>query len=180
MGIDNTKSVSPESSCDWEPSEPGPTEGGSSRLYKFQGDFTWQGVETETYKLPSATWCGVLRRTLVGKKGERASFQVRYFEIEPGGFSSLEKHTHEHVVIPIRGCAKAIVGTQCYEVAFLDTLYIAPEAAHQFVNDGREPFGFLCIVDAERDRPRPVSEEELAGILNSDETKKVVKLGSNR
>jgi len=34
-------------------------------------------------------------------------------------------------------------------------VYIAPGDPHQFRNDeGDEPFGFLCIVNAERDRPQ--------------------------
>jgi ribulose-bisphosphate carboxylase large chain len=40
---------------------------------------------------------------LSGKRGESQRFHVRYFEIAPGGYSTLEKHEHEHVVIPIRG-----------------------------------------------------------------------------
>lgn len=45
----------------------------------------------------------ILRTELVGKNGESCQFHVRYFEVGPGGYSTLEKHVHEHVVIPIRG-----------------------------------------------------------------------------
>jgi len=30
---------------------------------------------------------------------------------------------------------------------------VAPEEVHQLRNPADEPFGFLCIVDHERDRP---------------------------
>ena len=30
---------------------------------------------------------------------------------------------------------------------------------HQFVNAGDTPFGFLCIVDAQRDRPQPATRD---------------------
>ena len=45
----------------------------------------------------------ILRTELIGKHGESCAFHVRYFEVGPGGYSTLEKHQHEHVVIPIRG-----------------------------------------------------------------------------
>ena len=36
--------------------------------------------------------------------------------------------------------------------------YVSPDDPHQFRNpeDATEPFGFLCIVNAERDRPQAV------------------------
>jgi ribulose-bisphosphate carboxylase large chain len=37
---------------------------------------------------------------------------------------------------------------------YLDTLYIAPEVPHQLTNPYKEPFGFFCIVNAKRDRPK--------------------------
>ncbi|MGO9605037.1 MAG: hypothetical protein ACLQAT_16900 [Candidatus Binataceae bacterium] len=40
----------------------------------------------------------------------------------------------------------------------MDTIYIAPDRAHQLIAIGNEPLGFFCIVDAKRDRPRPVVE----------------------
>jgi hypothetical protein len=41
---------------------------------------------------------------------------------------------------------------------FLDTLYIAPEAPHQLSNPFREPFGFFCIVNAKRDKPKMIKK----------------------
>jgi quercetin dioxygenase-like cupin family protein len=83
---------------------------------------------------------------------------VRYFEIAPGGHSTLEQHEHEHVVIPIRGRGEAQFGCYIYQVSFGDIVYVAPNDPHQFRNPdtNREPFGFLCIVNAQRDAPRPV------------------------
>jgi len=31
---------------------------------------------------------------------------------------------------------------------------VPPDAVHQLRNEGDAPFGFLCIVDRDRDRPR--------------------------
>lgn len=133
-------------------------QGNHSKVIRHQGGFTWQGVPLEAYKPTTDTWRGITRRELSGKRGESQAFHVRYFEIAPGGHSTLEKHEHEHVVIPIRGGGEVQFGCYIYRVGFGDVIYIAPNDAHQFRNPGdtAEPFGFLCIVNAKRDTPQPV------------------------
>jgi oxalate decarboxylase/phosphoglucose isomerase-like protein (cupin superfamily) len=49
-----------------------------------------------------------------------------------------------------------------FDVGSFDHVYVPSNAPHQFVNSGDEPFGFLCIVDTERDRPRALTTQELA------------------
>src|SRR5690606_38853946 len=92
----------------------------------------------------------------IGNRGERTRFHVRYFEIDPGGFSSFECHRHEHVVVVLRGSGEVRLGRSTKKMGFLDIAYIAPDAPHQLRNPTEEPFGFLCIVNARRDRPKPV------------------------
>jgi ribulose-bisphosphate carboxylase large chain len=111
----------------------------------------------DEYKQAAEHWQGVARMVLVGGHGEKTRFQVRYFEIAPGGFSSLERHVHEHAVVVLRGRGQVRLGDAVHELNFGDTVYVAPNAPHQFRNpSAAEPFGFLCVVDAERDRPAPV------------------------
>ncbi len=140
-------------------------DGRSSRLYRHRGDYRWEGVQPEPYKAPSEDWAAALRMVLVGQSAEPLDFQLRYFELEPGGFTSLEKHEHAHVVIVVRGKGTVIAGSECWHVGFLDTVYIAPLTPHQLLNAGDEPFGFFCIVDAVRDRPQPLSPGELKRLL---------------
>jgi quercetin dioxygenase-like cupin family protein len=126
---------------------------------RFAPDFRWTGIALEPYKLAThrgGEFRGASRQVLAGKLGERGAFHVRYFELEPGGFTSLESHRHSHFVIAIRGRGEARVGSGRYELRSMDALYIAPNAPHQIAARGRGAFGFLCIVDADRDRPRPV------------------------
>ena len=133
-------------------------EGNHSKVIRHGGDFTWTDVPLEAYKATTEYWKGVTRRELSGKRGESQNFHVRYFEIAQGGYSTLEKHEHEHVVIPIRGQGVVQFGCYIYEVGMGDVVYIAPLDPHQFRNPDTndEPFGFLCIVNAERDAPQPV------------------------
>jgi quercetin dioxygenase-like cupin family protein len=128
-----------------------------SRVLRWRPDFRWEGVPVEAYKAPADHWCGILRASLAGERGERTAFHVRYFEIAPGGFSSLEHHEHEHVVVVLRGRGEVTLGGEVHSLGFGDVVYVAPNEVHQFRNAAGEPFGFLCVVDAQRDRPLPVS-----------------------
>jgi ribulose-bisphosphate carboxylase large chain len=135
-----------------------PIDGNHSKVIRHQGDFTWQDVPLEAYKATTELWKGITRRELIGKRGESPHFHVRYFELQPGGYSTLEKHEHEHAVIAIRGRGEIQFGCYVYTVGFGDVVYVAPDDPHQFRNpdDATEPFGFLCVVNSERDRPQAV------------------------
>lgn len=137
------------------------TSGGPNRsaFYRHMGDLRWTGVKDEQYKEASGGWARIIRRVLVGGRGESARFHVRYFEIAPGGYSSLEHHRHEHVVICVKGKGRVRMGRTARTLQFLDTVYIAPDAVHQLANPYREPFGFLCIVNARRDRPKVITQK---------------------
>jgi ribulose-bisphosphate carboxylase large chain len=124
-----------------------------SRVVRFGADFRWLGVPVADYKAPGDHWCGIRRSTLVGDQGEQTQFQLRYFEIAPGGFSSLEHHRHEHAVVVLRGRGEVRLGEDRFDLGFGDLVYVRPDEVHQFRNPHAEPFGFLCIVDAQRDAP---------------------------
>ena len=110
-------------------------------------------------------WRGISRHTLV-----RGAIEIRYFEIAPGGFSSLEKHAHEHAVFAVRGRGRALVGDQVVEPAPLDLVQTTPWLPHRWVNEGDEPFGFLCTVEGERDRPQPLDDAEWEALLGDPRT----------
>jgi ribulose-bisphosphate carboxylase large chain len=130
-----------------------------SRLYKHKGAFRWEGIKPERYKPSGEGWADIVRQTLIGNRGETARFHLRYFEISPGGKSSFEMHKHEHVVIGVRGRGICIVGKKKLHVEFLDTLYIEPGMPHQLQNPYDQPFGFFCIVNARRDKPKNLPEK---------------------
>jgi ribulose-bisphosphate carboxylase large chain len=127
-------------------------------VIRHLGTYEWKDVPLEPYKADTESWRGITRRELAGKRGESTRFHVRYFEIEPGGYSTLEKHAHEHVLVVQRGRGEVQLGCYIFRVGFGDVVYVAPNDPHQFRNpdDAGEPFGFVCVVDAERDAPRAV------------------------
>ncbi|MFP4013153.1 MAG: RuBisCO large subunit C-terminal-like domain-containing protein [Chitinispirillaceae bacterium] len=125
-------------------------------ILPFSG-YRWGGREVQEYKQEGRIpFRGILRSELVGRFGENTSFDLRYFEIEPGGFSSFEKHIHEHVIIGVRGEGVLLKKNNTFKIKEHDIAYVAPLEAHQLRNDGDSPFGFFCIVDHVRDKPRQV------------------------
>jgi ribulose-bisphosphate carboxylase large chain len=47
-----------------------------------------------------------------------------------------------------------MAGNKKYRVGYLDIIYIRPGEPHQLKNPFNEPFGFFCLVNAKRDRPK--------------------------
>lgn len=142
------------SSCDVD--APGLTLLESARSAYDAAKFSWQGAADEPYKSDSAaSWEGIRRVTLLGPRQHGMDFHVRYFEVAPGGHSSREKHEHEHVVIGWRGQGIVEFDGREEPVKVGDIVYVAPQSVHQFrcAADAQVPFGFLCLVNAERDRP---------------------------
>jgi ribulose-bisphosphate carboxylase large chain len=128
---------------------------GSIGYLPFRADYSWGSRKVTIYKASAEVdFKGVTRQELIGKFGEKTGFDLRYFEIEPAGFSSLEKHDHTHVIISIRG--HGILQLDDEEIALYpnDIAYVAPMQVHQLRNNTDKPFGFFCLVDRERDRPK--------------------------
>src|SRR2546422_6180182 len=74
-----------------------------SKVLRFDG-FRWDGVPVRQYKTGDVPYRDVTRQTLLGDAAgeEPFSFVTRYFEIQPGGYSTLERHRHPHAVVVIR------------------------------------------------------------------------------
>jgi quercetin dioxygenase-like cupin family protein len=127
--------------------------------------FRWEGIALSAYK-PGGTHFAGITRQLLFDGGDGLSCQLRYFELEPGGYSSLERHRHEHAIMVIRGTGRALVGDRILELGTHDLVRVPPMTWHQF-RAGDEPFGFLCLVDCGRDTPERPDEGALA-VLRRD------------
>jgi quercetin dioxygenase-like cupin family protein len=128
-------------------------------LRKALPNFRWQGVEPRAYKDEAAApFKSVTRQVLASAPELRG--ELRYFEVAPGGWTTLERHNHVHAVTILRGAGQALVGDEVVDVGPLDLVSVPAWAWHQFRAAADEPLGFLCMVDAERDRPQlPTSEQ---------------------
>jgi len=133
---------------------PGSKAGDIRELMKFKPDFSWEGRESAAYKMSAEMpFKDVKRFELIGKQGENTAFDLRYFQVEPGGYSSKEKHNHTHVIIGVRGQGVLEFENHRLDINPNDVAYVQPMQVHQLKNETDEPFGFYCIVDHERDRP---------------------------
>lgn len=125
--------------------------------------FRWEGVEHRPYKDDDeAPFKTISRQTLFSDP--RLLGELRYFEIEPGGYSTLERHEHMHAVLVLRGRGTCLVGTSVHALGPHDLVTILPFTWHQFRATSGEPLGFLCLVNSDRDRPQLPSAEDIAAL----------------
>lgn len=124
--------------------------------------FRWEGVPVVPYKEGDGThFKGVTRQVLV-RDVDRLGAELRYFEIDPGGHSTLEQHGHVHAVMIVRGRGACLVGDAVHRVSPHDLVSVPPDTWHQFRAASEEPLGFLCLVRCDRDRPRRPGADDLA------------------
>lgn len=138
-----------------------------TRLHVGQAEpFRWDGVAELAYKETGSEFRDVTRRVLFDAEHGQG-VQVRYFEVGPGGHTTLERHEHTHSVIPVRGAGRCLVGSEVFDLALHDLVFVPAWAWHQFRAAADRPLGILCLVTAERDRPvRPTAAE--LDLLRSD------------
>ena len=120
---------------------------------RHRGDFHWEGVDVLKYKQDEATpFKDVTRQVLFDATDPPA--QLRYFEVAPGGWTTLERHNHVHAVMVIRGRGQCLVGDRAWDIDTHDLVSVPPMTWHQFRAAPGEALGFLCLVASERDRPQ--------------------------
>ncbi len=118
-----------------------------SCVHKFKGadvSFEWQGVVYQDYGSSAAQ--GVAVQWLIGAQERAPHFAMRYFEIEPGGWTSLDSHEHDHGVVILKGRGRVLLGDDEFDLSFGDIVYVSPYELHQFRNLGPERLGFLCVI----------------------------------
>jgi hypothetical protein len=72
----------------------------------------WDGVELLAYKAEgSAPFKDITRQVLFGDP--RIAAELRYFEMAPGGHSTLERHEHMHAVMILRGRGLVWLAMRC-------------------------------------------------------------------
>jgi len=122
-----------------------------SVVHSFTGtknNFTWQGIEIHKYG--DEEFKGVTRQVIIGPQDQSSNFAVRYFRLEPGTHSNLERHSHEHGVVVMHGHARLQLNDDFIDLNPYDSIFISGDDLHQFTTLGNEPFGFLCVVTAKR------------------------------
>jgi quercetin dioxygenase-like cupin family protein len=124
-------------------------------------DYRWDEVEPRPYKEDGRALFKTVTRQILFSDPDLAA-ELRYFEVAPGGFSTLERHEHMHAVLVLRGRGQCLVGHTVKPIGLHDLVTVPPMTWHQFRAGPDEPLGFLCMVNAQRDKPQLPTAEELA------------------
>src|SRR6202000_2520537 len=91
----------------------------------------------------AAPFKAITRQVLFGNS--ELACEMRYFEVAPGGYSTLERHQHTHGVMILRGAADVLVGGEIRAVKTFDLVHIPPMTWHQFRTSRHAPMGFLYM-----------------------------------
>ena len=108
-------------------------------------EYEWEGVIPERYD--AKAFKGVVKRVLVGPNDDAFNYVIRYFQLEPGSSSRLEKHAHDHGVVILNGEAKVQLNEEFITLRAMDSVYVAGNDLHQFTNIGEKSLGFICVIE---------------------------------
>jgi len=123
--------------------------------------YRWDDVAHMPYKDEGAAPFKDISRQVLFDEADLGC-QLRYFEMDSGGYSTLERHEHMHAVMILRGHGTCLVGGDVRDVKPHDLVTIPAWAWHQFRASAGEPMGFLCMVNQARDKPQLPSAADLA------------------
>ncbi|MDE1986713.1 MAG: cupin domain-containing protein [Alphaproteobacteria bacterium] len=131
--------------------------------------FRWEDTDLLAYKEEgSAPFKAITRQTLF--RDPAIKCELRYFEMAPGGYSTLERHEHMHAVLILRGRGECLIGDTVHKIETNDLVTIEPWTWHQFRANADLPLGFLCMVNVERDKPALPSSEERQALASNPKT----------
>src|SRR6201986_3602319 len=117
-------------------------------IIRHVGGHRWNGVPVLNYK-EEGTHFKAISRQILFERGPKLGAELRYFEIESGGHSTLERHDHVHSVMIIRGRAHWLLLDAIHEITGNDLIYSPSMTWHQFGATINEPLSFLCLVAKE-------------------------------
>lgn len=126
-----------------------------------EGDYRWDGVDRLRYKEEGSAPFRDITRQVLFAQPDQAS-ELRYFEVAPGGYSTLERHEHTHAVLVLRGRGTVQIAGETQPIAERDLVTVDPMTWHQFHAADDSALGFLCLVARDRDRPQLPDERQAA------------------
>lgn len=134
-------------------------------MRKFdEKNYTWDGVDTLVYKADGSPFKDVTRQVLFDGAFD-IPCQFRYFEVKPGGYSTLEYHEHTHMVMIFRGHGQCLLGDEIKNVKVGDFIEIPSHTIHQFRANKGDYVGFLCLVNKDRDKVKLLDDTQMAELM---------------
>jgi quercetin dioxygenase-like cupin family protein len=118
-----------------------------SEIHKYSGDqdkFQWEGVEGLPVNEEGLRY--VTKHILIGEDEGAPNYIMRFFHLEPGGHSKLERHPQEHEVIILNGVGEVQIAETTYSVKPFDVVFIEGNELHQFRALKDQELGFICVI----------------------------------
>jgi quercetin dioxygenase-like cupin family protein len=91
---------------------------------------------------------GAWIRWLISKEDGAQNFAMRMFEIEPGGFTPLHTHSHEHEIFAVEGRGTFVYEGQEHKFEKDHVIFVPGNTEHQFKNTGTTVLRLLCLIPA--------------------------------
>ncbi len=116
-------------------------------IHRFIGTgdkYQWQGVEPQGYD--GSDISAVVKHVLIGPDDGAPNFVIRYFQLEPGGYSRLESHPQEHGILILHGHVQVKLDDKSLGLNPLDVVFISGGDEHQLMNVSDEILGFICVI----------------------------------
>jgi len=85
-------------------------------------------------------------RWLISKEDGAENFAMRMFELQPGGYTPLHEHRHEHEVFVIEGEGIFVYEGKEYQFNRDYVIFVPPNKEHQFKNTGNSILRLLCLI----------------------------------
>ena len=89
---------------------------------------------------------GVRIQWLISKEDGAQNFAMRMFEVQPGGYTPLHTHSHEHEVFIIEGRGIFICEGAEHEFGPESVSFVPPNKRHRFKNISDAVLRFLCVI----------------------------------
>lgn len=118
-----------------------------SEVHKYLGNqdkFQWEGVKALPLNDEGLKF--VTKHVLIGENEGAPNYIMRFFHLEPGGHSKLERHLQEHEVIILNGMGEVQIAETTYSVKPFDVIFIEGDELHQFRALDDQELGFICVI----------------------------------
>src|SRR4051794_41948373 len=98
-------------------------------IYRKAKDYRWDGVDELPYKEDDRALFKTITRQVLFSDPEMHS-EMRYFEMAPGGFSTLERHQQTRAVLILRASGHCLVGSEGKPIETLHPIPVTPKICH--------------------------------------------------
>ena len=109
-------------------------------LREFRPDYRWDDVACMPYKDDGAAPFKAISRQVLFHEAALGC-ELRYFEMDAGGYSTLERHEHMHAVMILRGHGQCLLGDAVREVKPFDLVTIPGWTWREFAPHAASPWG---------------------------------------